>query len=124
MGSSIPHNLPLVFLDQCCDLLDSAIAEEDWGNCQAIVVTLLVRAMGEREGEREGGRKGEKRGREEESRRENVKRRGEECIFLMLGGSASLFEERSPQGRRAGSVQGESQVTHPHIQYSYSVQRS
>ena len=78
MGSSIPHNLPLVFLDQCCDLLDSAIAEEDWGNCQAIVVTLLVRAMGEREREREREREGgrgsrEKRGREEESRRENVR---------------------------------------------------
>lgn len=42
MRSVIPHNLSLVFLEQCCDLLSSAVTENDWENCQAIIITLLV----------------------------------------------------------------------------------
>ena len=38
----VPHNLPLSFLEQSCDLLGSALAARDWDNCQALVVTLLV----------------------------------------------------------------------------------
>ena len=38
----VPHNLPLSFLEQSCDLLGSALVARDWDNCQALVVTLLV----------------------------------------------------------------------------------
>ena len=38
----VPHNLSLTFLEQCCDLLESAMATRDWENCQALTVTLLV----------------------------------------------------------------------------------
>lgn len=42
MKTAIPHNLSLAFLEQCCDLLSSAMTGHDWENCQAIIVTLLV----------------------------------------------------------------------------------
>ena len=51
MKTVIPHNLSVVFLEQCCDLLSSAMADHDWENCQALIVTLLVRRGGS-----EGGR--------------------------------------------------------------------
>ena len=80
VSSTISHGLPLVFLRQCCDLLDSARAEGDWGNCQAIVITLLVRGWeGGREGGREGG--GRKGGR---------KRGGRERISASLSYKCSL----------------------------------
>ena len=57
IGNTVSHNLPLVFLGQCCDLLDSSVREREWGNSQAIIITLLVSwwAGG---GGREGGREG------------------------------------------------------------------
>ena len=42
MRGVAPHSLPLSFLEQSCDLLESSLAGGDWENCLALVLTLLV----------------------------------------------------------------------------------
>lgn len=41
----VVHSLPLSFLSQCCDLLESSMAAESWGNAQAVIVTLQVQCL-------------------------------------------------------------------------------
>lgn len=38
----VPHALPLSFMSQCCDLLESSVHVASWGNVQAVIVTLQV----------------------------------------------------------------------------------
>ncbi len=38
----VVHSLPLSFMSQCCDLLESSVHVESWGNVQPIIVTLQV----------------------------------------------------------------------------------
>lgn len=40
---TVVHSLPLAFLEQCCDLLDSNVHKENWENALAIVITMQVR---------------------------------------------------------------------------------
>ncbi len=41
-SSTVVHHLPLVFLQQCCDLLEASIGEGNWGDAQPIIITLQV----------------------------------------------------------------------------------
>ena len=41
-STSVVHSLPLLFLKQCCDLLEYSICGKNWGNTQAIIITLQV----------------------------------------------------------------------------------
>lgn len=40
---TVVHSLPLAFLEQCCDLLDSNVHKENSENALAIVITMQVR---------------------------------------------------------------------------------
>ena len=39
-STTVVHNLPLSFLEQCCDLLKCSLKERNWDNVLAVVVTL------------------------------------------------------------------------------------
>lgn len=39
-STTVVHNLPLSFLEQCCDLLRCSLEEKTWDNALAVVVTL------------------------------------------------------------------------------------
>ena len=39
-STTVVHNLPLSFLEQCCDLLGCNLKEGSWDNALAVVVTL------------------------------------------------------------------------------------
>ena len=39
-STTVVHNLPLSFLEQCCDLLRCSLKESSWDNALAVVVTL------------------------------------------------------------------------------------
>ena len=39
-STTVVHNLPLSFLEQCCDLLKYSLEEGNWDNALAVVVTL------------------------------------------------------------------------------------
>ena len=39
-STTVVHNLPLSFLEQCCDLLRCSVKEGGWDNALAVVVTL------------------------------------------------------------------------------------
>ena len=39
-STTVVHNLPLSFLEQCCDLLRCSLDEKSWDNALAVVVTL------------------------------------------------------------------------------------
>ena len=38
----VVHSLPLSFLSQCCDLLKRGVGLSEWGNIQAVIITLQV----------------------------------------------------------------------------------
>ena len=39
-STTVIHNLPVSFLEQCCDLLQCSLTERSWDNALAVVVTL------------------------------------------------------------------------------------
>ena len=41
-STTVVHNLPLSFLEQCAELLDCSLKEQAWANAQAIIITLQV----------------------------------------------------------------------------------
>ena len=41
-STTVVHNLPLSFLEQCCDLLKCNLKDGSWDNALAVVVTLLA----------------------------------------------------------------------------------
>ena len=41
-STTVVHNLPLAFLEQCCRLLQCSLQDQAWDNAQAILVTLQV----------------------------------------------------------------------------------
>lgn len=44
-STTVVHSLPLIFLDQCSQLLECSVRDELWSNAQAVIITLQVSSL-------------------------------------------------------------------------------